>query len=61
MIKEAENVCYQCADAAKTGRANDFTGNLSKEALYQVSLLGFTGHLESGQNQPSSAVSPVCP
>ena len=36
MIKEAENVCHQCADAAKTARANDFTGNFSKEALYQV-------------------------
>ena len=36
MIKEAENVCHQGADAAKTARANDFAGNLSKEALYQV-------------------------
>ena len=36
MIKEAENVCHQCADAAKTARANDFADNLSKEALYQV-------------------------
>ena len=36
MIKEAENVCHQCADAAKTARADDFAGNFAKEAFDQV-------------------------
>ena len=36
MIKEAENVCYQGADTAKTARANHLAGNLPKEAFDQV-------------------------
>ena len=36
MIKEAENVCHQRSDAAKAARADDFAGNLAKEALDQV-------------------------
>ena len=36
MIKEAENVCHQRSDAAKTARADHFTGDLAKEALDQV-------------------------
>ena len=36
MIKEAENVCYQGADTAKTARANRLPGNFPKEAFDQV-------------------------
>src|SRR4249920_2126437 len=36
MIKEAENVCHQGADTAKTARANDLAGNFPKEAFDQV-------------------------
>ena len=36
MIKEAENVRHQCADATKTARADDFAGNFAKEAFDQV-------------------------
>jgi hypothetical protein len=36
MIKEAENVCHQRSDAAKTARANHFTRDFAKEALDQV-------------------------
>ena len=37
MIKEAENVCHQCPDAAKTARANDFAGNFSKKRSTRLS------------------------
>ncbi len=36
MIKEAENVSHQRSDAAKTARANHFSGDFAKEALDQV-------------------------
>ena len=36
MIKEAENVRHQGADAAKTARADDLAGNFAKEAFDQV-------------------------
>lgn len=36
MIKEAENVCHQGADTAKTARANHLAGNFPKEAFDQV-------------------------
>jgi hypothetical protein len=36
MINEAENVCHQRSDAAKTARANHFTGDFTKKALDQV-------------------------
>jgi hypothetical protein len=36
MIKEAENVCHQGSDTAKTARANHLAGNFSKEAFDEV-------------------------
>jgi hypothetical protein len=36
MIKEAENVCHQGPDSAKTARVNHLAGNFTKEAFDQV-------------------------
>ncbi len=36
MIKEAEDVCHQGADTAKTARADHLAGNFPKEAFDQV-------------------------
>jgi predicted ester cyclase len=36
MIKEAENVCHEGADTAKTARADDLAGNFAKKAFDQV-------------------------
>ena len=36
LIKEAENVCHQGADTAKTARANHLACNFPKEAFDQV-------------------------